>query len=253
MFQTEHSNMSLIMDNEVNVFLNQSFELKAAKLTYTCVRIKETDIGKFEEDFIGAYQQAPKLFRQGAFIVEFLYDEFVPSNKLKRIKKTIEGVSATLVGIKSSTEIQQDEIKKAGINVIHNNKQELPEQIRHNRTITARGLMTQGKVRSGTQVYAKDKDIVVCGDISHGSEIIASGNIFIYGALNGKAIAGADGDEGAQIFCQEFQPELISIAGTYIVCDDISSEFKAKSVSARMHDKKISLSVFGNTQSVVDF
>ena len=101
--------------------------------------------------------------------------------------------------------------------------------------------------------WLKNKDIVICGDVSHGSEIMASGNIFIYGALNGKAIAGADGDEGAQIFCQEFQPELISIAGTYIVCDDISSEFKAKSVSARMHDKKISLSVFGNTQSVVDF
>ena len=101
--------------------------------------------------------------------------------------------------------------------------------------------MVQGKVRSGTQVYAKDQDIVVCGDVSHGSEIIASGNIFIYGAVNGKAIAGADGDDNAQIFCQEFKPELISIAGTYIVSDDIASEYQGKSVSARMKDKKITL------------
>ncbi|MAV28709.1 MAG: septum site-determining protein MinC [Legionellales bacterium] len=236
------------------MFLNQSFELKAAKLTYTCVRIKETDIGKFEEDFIGAYQQAPKLFRQGAFIVEFLYDEFVASNKLKRIKKAIEGVSATLVGIKSSVGIQQEEIKKAGINVIHNTKQDLPEQIRRNREPNEpRGLMVQGKVRSGTQVYAKDKDIVVCGDVSHGSEIIASGNIFIYGTLKGKAIAGADGDESAQIFCKVFCPELISIAGTYIVCDDITSEYLGKSVSARMQEKKVTLQVFGSVQPVVNF
>jgi septum site-determining protein MinC len=236
------------------VFLNQSFELKAASLQYTCVRIKEIDITKFEEDFAGAYQQAPKLFRNGAFIVEFIYDDFVASNKLKRIRKAIEGVGATLVGMRSNVSAQRDEIKKTGINVIHNNKTDLPEQIKRSQVISGpRRLMVQGKVRSGTQVYAKDQDIVVCGDVSHGSEIIASGNIFIYGAVNGKAIAGADGDDNAQIFCQEFKPELISIAGTYIVSDDIASEYQGKSVSARMKDKKIILSVFSSQQIEINF
>ncbi|MEC8882191.1 MAG: septum site-determining protein MinC [Pseudomonadota bacterium] len=227
------------------MFLNQSFELKSNNMTFTSIRIKEANIAKFEEDFIKASEQAPKLFKNAAFIVIFVFKDFVTSVKLKRIKKVVESVGASLLGIKTESAEQISEIKKAGISIIYDNKAAVTGQKKEpTNLIQTKKLMVHGKVRSGTQLYAKDKDIVICGDVSHGSEIIASGNIFIYGSLYGKAIAGVDGDKSAQIFCTEFAPELISIAGTYIVNEDFTEEFIGKSVSAKMENDKIKLNTF---------
>ena len=57
--------------------------------------------------------------------------------------------------------------------------------------------------------------------MSAGAEVIADGNIHIYGTLSGKAIAGAMGDLNAQVFCHSLSPELISIAGIYKLSDEL--------------------------------
>ena len=236
---------------ELNLFLNQSFELKAGNLAYTCVRIKVADLTQFENDLLQASQQAPRLFRNAAFIAEFLFEELITAVKLKRIRKTIEGVGAGLVGIKSESQAQITECQKAGIAIIHDNKSSVGSAAsqKASKPDGERGLMIQGRIRSGTQIYAKDKDLVVCGDVSHGSEIIASGNIFIYGALYGKAIAGVDGNKQAQIFTSQFCPELVSIAGIYILSEDIASEYQQKSVQVRMVNEKITLNTFMQSQA----
>lgn len=79
-------------------------------------------------------------------------------------------------------------------------------------------------VRSGQQIYAKDSDLIVLAQVGQGAEVIADGNIHIYGTLRGRAIAGASGNEEARIFCQSLQAELISIAGVYQVSDDLPNE-----------------------------
>ncbi|WP_241238695.1 septum site-determining protein MinC [Colwellia sp. Arc7-635] len=47
----------------------------------------------------------------------------------------------------------------------------------------------RGQIRSGQQVYAKDQNLVVIGSVSAGAEVIADGNIHVYGSLRGRAIA----------------------------------------------------------------
>jgi septum site-determining protein MinC len=64
-------------------------------------------------------------------------------------------------------------------------------------------------------VYAKGRDLVVLAMVNPGAEVIADGNIHVYAALRGKAIAGARGNAQAMIFAQVMEPELISIAGVY--------------------------------------
>ena len=54
-----------------------------------------------------------------------------------------------------------------------------------------------------------------------GAEIIADGNIHVYGALRGRALAGAGGDVEARIFCSRLEAELVSIAGHYLVSEQI--------------------------------
>jgi len=76
-------------------------------------------------------------------------------------------------------------------------------------------------VRSGQQVYAEDADLIVMAQVSEGAEVLADGNIHIYGALRGRALAGVRGDTAARIFCQSMEAELISIAGNFLPSDSI--------------------------------
>jgi len=76
-------------------------------------------------------------------------------------------------------------------------------------------LVINRQLRSGQRVYARDTDLIVMGVVSQGAEVIADGNIHVYGPLRGKAMAGARGDETARIFTTHLDPELLAIAGVY--------------------------------------
>jgi len=79
-------------------------------------------------------------------------------------------------------------------------------------------------LRSGQQVYAKGRDLIVMGMVNAGAEVIADGHIHVYGTLRGKAIAGARGNTDALIFAQAMEPELISIAGVYRTSENLLSK-----------------------------
>ena len=79
-------------------------------------------------------------------------------------------------------------------------------------------------MRSGTQIYARDCDLVVVAPVSAGAELIADGHVHVYGALRGRAIAGARGDGAARIFAQRLEAELLAIAGRYLVSEAIAPE-----------------------------
>lgn len=76
-------------------------------------------------------------------------------------------------------------------------------------------------VRGGQQIYAPGGDLVVIAPVSPGAELLADGNIHVYGPLRGRALAGIKGDTKARIFCQQMGAELISIAGQYKVSEDL--------------------------------
>ncbi|MGY2222866.1 septum site-determining protein MinC [Pseudomonas gingeri] len=76
-------------------------------------------------------------------------------------------------------------------------------------------------VRGGQQVYAQGGDLVVVSSVSPGAELLADGNIHVYGPMRGRALAGVKGDTKARIFCQQLSAELISIAGQYKVSEDL--------------------------------
>ncbi len=87
------------------------------------------------------------------------------------------------------------------------------------------------QLRSGQRVYARNSDLIVIGVVSRGAEVIADGNIHVYGPLRGKAIAGARGNASARIFTSHLDAELLAIAGIYRVIDaDIEPALNKKPV-----------------------
>ena len=81
--------------------------------------------------------------------------------------------------------------------------------------------MFRAPLRSGQVVYAERCDAVVLAHVNPGAEIIADGNIHVYGALRGRALAGAHGNEEARIFCKSLEADLVAIAGCYLRSDEI--------------------------------
>jgi septum site-determining protein MinC len=100
-------------------------------------------------------------------------------------------------------------------------------------------------VRSGQQVYARGTDLVITAMVGNGAEVIADGSVHVYAALRGKAIAGAQGDASARIYCQDFQAELVSIAGHYRVFEDIPADLRGKPVQVWLEGEKLLLARLG--------
>lgn len=99
--------------------------------------------------------------------------------------------------------------------------------------------MITAPVRSGQRIYARNSDLIVTAQVSAGAEIIADGCIHIYGSLRGRAIAGAQGDESARIFCRDLQAELLAIAGRYKVADDIGDAVRGRPVQIYLDGEKL--------------
>ncbi|ALV92066.1 MULTISPECIES: septum site-determining protein MinC [Pantoea] len=96
-------------------------------------------------------------------------------------------------------------------------------------------------VRSGQQIYARNADLIVTNSVSAGAELVADGNIHIYGMMRGRALAGASGARDSQIFCTNLAAELVSIAGEYWIMDQIPAEFFGK--AARLCLKEGALTI----------
>lgn len=101
------------------------------------------------------------------------------------------------------------------------------------------GLHVGRQVRSGQQVYARDGDLVIHGNVSAGAEVIADGSIHIYGALRGRALAGADGREQARVYCQEFHAELVSVAGHYKVLEELPRPLRGLAIQVWLEDGQL--------------
>lgn len=100
-------------------------------------------------------------------------------------------------------------------------------------------LVIREPVRSGQSVIFAEGDITVIGSVASGAEVIAGGSVHIYGALRGRAMAGAVGSANARIFCRKFEPELIAIDGIYKMADDMDPDLRGKPVQIWLEDDAI--------------
>jgi septum site-determining protein MinC len=96
-------------------------------------------------------------------------------------------------------------------------------------------------VRSGQQIYIADGDLVVTTTVSPGAEVVADGCIHIYGALRGRAIAGARGETTARIFCRRFEAQLVAIAGVYAVAEQMQGDLRGKPAQVLLADGKLKI------------
>lgn len=91
-------------------------------------------------------------------------------------------------------------------------------------------LIYDQMLRSGQSLNHVGGDLIVANSVNSGAEAITDNNLHVYGRAQGRLVAGATGDKDARIFCQMFNPSLVSVAGTYCLRDNLPEDVIDKPV-----------------------
>lgn len=91
-------------------------------------------------------------------------------------------------------------------------------------------------LRSGQSLNHVGGDLILTNGVNNGAEAITDNSLHVYGRAQGRLVAGATGDKDARIFCQMFNPSLVSVAGTYCLRDNLPEEVIDKTVQVRFKE-----------------
>lgn len=81
----------------------------------------------------------------------------------------------------------------------------------------------RGALRSG-QVLKRRSHVLIVGDVNAGAEVIATGDILVWGRLRGNAHAGAEGDQRAIVAAFDIDPVQLRIADVVALGNNTQAE-----------------------------
>src|ERR1700730_645736 len=224
--------------------------VQGAVFTVMVVRAGMLRDPAFEPELAEQIQRSPRFFLNAPVVLD-LKDaaEFVDEAAFAEAREILRRQTLSLIGVQNATPAQLEAAAGAGLasfapNAAQPNRRPVREPAASGPPMAAAAIKTRlwtQPVRSGTQIYARGADLVVTAAVSPGAEIIADGNIHVYGALRGRALAGADGDVDARIFCSRLEAELVSIAGRYLVSEQLPPEQQRFPVQIALVDERLTV------------
>ncbi|MFY8274841.1 septum site-determining protein MinC [Pseudoalteromonas sp. SSDWG2] len=222
----------------------QLFELKGNLFTLSVLRLLTSDLSALGKQLDAKIAQAPKFFAGAPLVINL---EAIQECDIDFIQlhSLLKGLAFNPVGVCSGSDIQHTAAKEAGFSVVNYSKDAQQPKAVTPAPVTVEAqptMVVETTVRSGLQVYAKGRDLIVLGSVSHGAEVIADGHIHIYGTLRGRAIAGAQGNKDATIFCQKLEAELVSVNGSYWISDSLQGELWGQPACIRQRQDSLHIS-----------
>jgi septum site-determining protein MinC len=216
------------------------FQLKTSFSACTILQLTVYDLDQLAAQIPAAVQKAPNFFLGSPVVINLESIATAGTLDFKRIKEILLTNNLVPVGVRGGSETQLQDAVTAGIPMItvgfgkapkaaaNPVVEEIPQAIKE--TLAPASNLQPAKIittpiRSGMSVYAKDADLIVLAPVSAGAELLADGNIHVYGPLRGRALAGVQGNTQARIFCRTLKAELVAIAGYYLVKEDMQNFF----------------------------
>lgn len=218
----------------------------------TVLEIRSADMHMVSDELRAKVSASPSFFQGSAIVFSFEYVDDSANFDLKSLIKLCRELGLISTGIRGGNPKLIKDAQKLGLAVFpkgkikndadttvdrqgveHGTKELIsesqaptepakPTMSEHVQSKLVPAKIIETPVRSGQQVYAPG-DMVIMASVSAGAELLAEGNIHIYGALRGRALAGISGLESARVFCQSQEAELISIAGHFLIDEDLRS------------------------------
>ena len=213
-----------------------TFEIKSANLPLVALLLKSNDLALLAQELKTRFGDIPDFFDNDALVIDLS-----PLQTLGEMPLDLPALLALLlqyrvlpVAVRGGSFLQMRAALEAGLaaapDVIMAGSTPAPAADRQAPAGASRAapaapapadaaaawtLVIDKPVRSGQQVYARGRDLILLSMVNPGAEVIADGNIHVYAPLRGKAIAGARGNTEARILSLCMEAELISIAGVY--------------------------------------
>lgn len=252
--------------NVVGMDFEPAGELKIGQVGIANLRIRTLDVTRLVDEMRSRVQRAPNLFERAAVVIDFGGLAHTPDAATAR--SLIDGLRAAgvlpVALAYGTSEIEQLSIQ-LGLPLLAKfraqyervdgaapaaatpapppaparREPEPPRAPAPAATQSQPGLIQVAPVRSGQQIYADHRDLTVLTTVGAGAEVIADGSVHIYGALRGRALAGAQGNTQARIFCREFHAELVAVAGHYKVLEDIPRDLIGKPAQVWLEDDQL--------------
>lgn len=242
-------------------------DLRFGQVGIACVRVRRVDAAALCDELERRVRAAPQMFSRAAVVLDLSHLLDLPDDgSVDALLEAVRSAGMLPVGLAYGTSETEALARRMGLPLIAkfraayepiNGGQQIAAEPAPRAEPAAAPVQREpilsppapgsaqgaqhhaGSVRSGQQIYARDRDLIVTGAIANGAEVIADGNIHIYGGLRGRAMAGAQGDEKARIFVSDFRAELVAIAGHYRVFEQIPDDLEGQSVQCWLEGEKL--------------
>src|SRR5699024_10476538 len=204
------------------------FQLKGSMLALTIIELTDHDLDSLDSQLASKVEQAPQFFQDAPIILAL--DKLDPATThldLAGVLAVCRKHGMRTLALRSEHPAHLAAAQQLDLAVLApTGARERAIEITPTLAPSAEPNLVPARiisqpVRSGQQVYAKNSDLIVLSAVSAGAELLADGNIHVYGPLRGRALAGINGNSQARIFCQQLGAELLSIAGQYKVAEDL--------------------------------
>jgi len=239
--------MSAAMDFE------QAGELKIGQVGIANLRVRTLDVARLAAEMRERVERAPRLFARAAVILDFGGLPATPDAATARsLIEALRGAGVLPVALAWGSSDNEALAVELGLPLLAKFRAQYEPVAGATETaarpappparaVSAPGLVQAAPVRSGQQLYAENRDLTVLSQVGAGAEVIADGSIHIYGPLRGRALAGAQGNATARIFCRAFHAELVAVAGHYKVLEDIPKELHGKPVQVWLENEELKI------------
>ncbi len=204
--------------------MSQAINLQESTISLTVLQLLTDDIQQIKYEINQKIDKNPDNFINSSIILEPKIKLDDPTF-LALLVEFLYQLQIVPIGIKTQDQVMQQQAEYAGLAVFSSQlNTNTTSSLTENSTYTTALIINN--VRSGQQVYAKNRDLIVTGSVNPGAEVIADGNVHIYGQIKGKVFAGGSGSKQAKIFAYNLNPEMLSIAGLYQLSEDIDENYK---------------------------
>ena len=222
-------------------------EFKGSSFTLSVVHLHHTHPDVVRQALQDKIDQAPAFLKNAPVVLNVA--SLDGDVNWKQMQQAIASTGLRIVGVSGcKDESLKRMIARAGLPILSEGKEQkkspepvAPVAVAAPENALAKTRVVTTPVRSGQQIYARNTDLIVTNSVSAGAELVADGNIHIYGMMRGRALAGASGDRDCQIFCTSLSAELVSIAGEYWIMDQIPTEYFAKAARLSLKDGALTI------------
>ncbi|XBC39547.1 MAG: septum site-determining protein MinC [Buchnera aphidicola (Chaetogeoica yunlongensis)] len=216
-------------------------ELKGRVFTLLVLYLKNNSVEYIKHELLKKIKKFPIFFKNTPIAINV--EEVSDKINWKNMKNAIVSCGFYIIGVSGCHNNKlKNNIIKSGLPILSEGKECFDyKDIKHDNKIPScsgnyfnKTKVINYPVRSGQKIYASNSDLIITNNVNSGAEIIADGNIHVYGEVRGRILAGAKGDNTCQIFCMKFFSELIAISGKYLLSEQLSSDIFGNSVKICM-------------------